>query len=106
MSTASAPKKRVFDFRMDVQSWLMIVAMILAFAFVLLRANFGEAANEIGLFTYIGFALLLTFVLIALNCIPVVIVCWLIKRIPDIDYAVWVSTIMVIISVFAILFTN
>lgn len=105
MTNTQKEQNRVFDFRMDSQSWFMIVAMVLAFAFVLLRANFGLAANEINTFTYLGFGALLTFVLITISCIPIVILCWFIKRIPDIDYAVWLSTVLVIISVFTIIFT-
>lgn len=105
MTTSTQEKKRVFDFRMDPASWLMIVLIIIAFAFFILPSTFGIASGEVGMLTYVGFGLLLTFCLIAMSCIPVVLVCYFIKMIPDIDYAVWVATILTLGAVLGIIFS-
>lgn len=105
MTTSTQKKKRVFDFRMDAASWLMIALMIIAFAFVIMPATFGIASGDIGMLYYLGFGLLLTFCLITMACIPVVLVCYFIKLIPDIDYAVWVASILTIGAVFGLIFS-
>jgi len=105
MTTSTIEKKRVFDFRMDAESWIMIALMIIAFAFVILPSSFGIASGEIGMLYYLGFGILLTFCLITMACIPVVIVCWFIKMIPDIDYAVWVASILTLGAVLGLIFS-
>lgn len=93
---------RVFDFRMDVQSWFMLIGIFVAFWLVLLPAMYGVASDEVSTGTYLLMALLRTVFTIAASTIPVVIVCLLIKRIPDIDYAIWFATIFVIISILGV----
>jgi len=105
MTTSTIEKKRVFDFRMDAESWIMIALMIIAFAFVILPSSFGIASGEIGMLYYLGLGILLTFCLITMACIPVVIVCWFIKMIPDIDYAVWVASILTLGAVLGLIFS-
>ena len=77
---------------MDKFSWALIALIFILFVFVILPAQFGTAADTVGWGYYIGFSLLLTFCMIAVSCLPIVIICLFINRIPDIDYAVWFAT--------------
>lgn len=88
-----------FDFRMDKASWGMLVFMFLTFVYFMYLGTGGESLEPMGYVRMILFPLLLTFVLVALACIPVVIVCYFIKRIPDIDYSIWVATAFTVIGI-------
>jgi hypothetical protein len=100
--TEQTIEKRVFDFRMDAQSWFMIVGIFIAFWMVLLPATFGVAMDEVSTIRIILMSLVLTLLLICISCIPVILICYFIKRIPDIDYAVWVSTIIMILTILGV----
>lgn len=86
------------DFRMDKASYAMIV-FILATMMYFVVAGAGNTLNAGGYIQAFGIALLVTIVLIALSCIPVFIVCFFIKRIPDIDYAVWVAAGLTVVGI-------
>lgn len=75
------------DFRMDKESWVSIVLMIATMMFFII-AGAGGAINTSGYFWAFLFALLTTIVLISICCIPVLIYCYLVKKIPDIDYSI------------------
>ncbi len=100
--TEETTDKRVFDFRMDPQSWFMIAGIFVAFLMVLLPASFGAMKSDLSTIKMILYSLVLTFGLICISCIPIVLICLLIKRIPDIDYAIWFSTIVMILSLISI----
>lgn len=89
METKPSTIKRVFDFRMDKISWVFLLAMVLLFGLVILPAQFGVAADTVNVVYYVAFSLLLTFLMVAISCLPIVIICLLINKIPDIDYAIW-----------------
>lgn len=87
-----------FDWRMDRQSWFMI-----AFIFITMVSMIVIGANGMlgfaGLVQAILYGALTTFVLIAISCIPVVIYCYFIKKIPDIDYAVWMACAFTVVGI-------
>lgn len=99
METTQNAEPTVFDFRMDLASWGMILAMVLVFAFYFLPDIYGSANGAVEIIKNIGIGALLTFILIAVACIPVILLCYFIKQIPDIDYSVWVATAVLAISV-------
>lgn len=96
-------KDQVFDFRMDIQSWFMVIAIFIALAFGILPHYFGISSGNISTLSYLLYAFILTNIIIAVCCIPILILCYFINRIPDIDYAVWLGTILVILSVLSII---
>jgi len=100
--TQEKEANRVFDFRMDVQSWFMLIGIFVAFWLLILPATFGVAAGDVSTGRYLLMSLLMTLLLISLATIPVVIGCIFIKRIPDIDYAIWVSAALVVFTILGI----
>ena len=91
-------KSRVFDFRMDLSSWLTIIAMILLVAFMFIPLQAGMPEGAAGILKNLGLGVLITFLLTAISCIPVIIYCWFANVIPDIDYSVIVAAILSILS--------
>lgn len=91
------------DFRMDKISWVMLVAMLGIFIFYLIQGG-GTDLPMIGYFQVFGIAILSLIVLIALMSIPVVIVCYFIQKIPDIDYSIWVAFAFTIVGLISELF--
>lgn len=100
--TQEKEAKRVFDFRMDPQSWFMLAGIFIAFWMVLLPATFSSAVDSVSAGRMILMSIVLTLLLVCLSCIPVVLVCYFIKRIPDIDYAIWCSTIIMILTILGV----
>lgn len=86
------------DFRMDKSSWLMIVFMIATMMFFMIQGA-GNALPIVGYLQVFGFGLLTTVVLIALASIPVLIYCYAVKVIPDIDYSVRAAFAVTIIGI-------
>ena len=93
-------KDPVFDFRMDLSSWITILFMILAFAFMFIPATTMESTGNI---LNLAYGIVATFFLIAIACIPVIIYCWFAKVIPDIDYSVIVAAILTTIAMIGLL---
>jgi len=87
------------DFRMDKISWVMIAFILATMAYFMLSGAGFEALSLGGYFQVVGFSLLATVVLIALMCIPVVIICYFIKLIPDIDYSIRAAFVFTIIGI-------
>lgn len=102
METSVKPNKTVFDFRMDKISWVMLALMVGLFAFLILPQQFGIASDSIAIWKYMVYGILMSLILVAISCIPIVIVCLFINRIPDIDYAIWFATAVTIFSSVAI----
>jgi len=86
------------DFRMDKASWAMLL-FVLGTMMYFIVSGADNALNTGGYLQAFGFALLCTVVLVALSCIPVLIICYFIKRIPDIDYAVWGATAFTVVGI-------
>jgi hypothetical protein len=93
-----------FDWRMDRASWLMIFFIIATMLYYVISGAGGSLSGAGYLQAFI-IAILSAFVLIAIACIPVLIACYFIKKIPDIDYAVWVATGATIIGIISELLT-
>lgn len=86
------------DFRMDKASWAMIVFILATLTYFTVQgADF--PLNAGGYLQAFGIALLATIALIAVSCIPILIICYFIKRIPDIDYSVWFATAFTVVGI-------
>lgn len=86
------------DFRMDKLSWVMIVIMLALMIFLIgggLDYNLPASALPQAL----GYALLTTVALIALSCIPVLIYCYFVKMIPDIDYSIRLAFVITVVGI-------
>lgn len=86
------------DFRMEKSSWLMIVAMIATMAYFVMQGA-GSTLNFMGYLQVAGIAILTTVLLIAIACIPVLIYCYFVNKIPDIDYSIIVAFAATIVGV-------
>jgi hypothetical protein len=88
------------DFRMDKSSWVMLTFMFATFMFFILQGA-GGGMPTAGYFQAVGFSIVVLIALVAIMCIPVVIYCYIVKMIPDIDYSIraaFAVTILGIIS--------
>ena len=72
--------------------------MVLLLGLVILPLQFGVTADTVNVIYYVAFSLLLTFILVAVSCLPVVLVSLVINRIPDIDYAIWLALALTILA--------
>lgn len=84
------------DFRTEWSSWLLVILMIIITAFIspYVYPSNGEFLDILLYFArIIGFPLLM----ITLASIPVVIVCWIVKVIPDIDYSIRTAFVIVLL---------
>jgi len=84
------------DFRTEWSSWLLIGLMIVMAIIV----NPYNIPNEWGITStllYVLQILAFPFFAITVASIPVVIICWLVKVIPDIDYSIRVGFILMLI---------
>lgn len=85
------------DWRMDKLSWFLLVFITATLSYFLLQ---GAAHKTAWIYTQsILFGLLLTVILVALSCIPVLIICYFIKKIPDIDYSIRFATLFTAIGI-------
>jgi uncharacterized membrane protein YhaH (DUF805 family) len=85
------------DFRLDPVSWAMIIVMIGVFMYVMVL----QGTTQMPFTAYLqafGLALLVLLALVGLMSIPVLIVCYAINRIPDIDYSVWAAFAFTILA--------
>ena len=78
------------DFRMDKSSWGMLAFMFSTFMFFILQGASGGMPTA-GYFQAFGFSLVVLIALVAIMCIPVLIYCYIVKMIPDIDYSIRVA---------------
>ena len=83
---------------MDKASWGMLVFMLATFMYFVVEGADG-ALNTGGYIQAFGYALLTLIVLVAVSCIPIVIVCYFIKKIPDIDYSIWFATAFTVVAI-------
>ncbi len=78
------------DFRTEWWSKLMVVAMIII-AIVInpwIVPEVWSFSNAVG---YIARILAHPFIAIALGTIPVIVVCYFMKIVPDLDYSIWLA---------------
>lgn len=92
-----------FDWRMDKASYAMIAFIIATMAYFIIHGA-GKGLGLGGYMQVLLLAIVSTIALLGLACIPVIIGCYFIKKIPDIDYAVWVAFGMTIIGIVTELF--
>lgn len=86
------------DWRMDKSSWVMLVAMLATMVYFILQGA-GDGVSTAGYFQAIGYGLLSVLVLIALASIPVLVYCYIVKMIPDIDYSIRLAFVVTIIGI-------
>lgn len=86
------------DFQMDKSSWAMLVFIFATFMFYILQGA-GFDLPITGILQAIGFSLLTLVIGVALMCIPVLIYCYFVKIIPDIDYSIRAAFVVTIIGI-------
>ena len=86
------------DFRMDKSSWAMLAFMFATFMFFILQGAGGGMATA-GYIQAVGFSIATLIALVAIMCIPVLIYCYIVKVIPDIDYSIRVAFAVTIIGI-------
>ena len=87
------------DFRMDKSSWAMIVFMFATFMYYIVQGAGGDIANASFYLQAVGYSLMTLIALVAISCIPVLIYCYFVKLIPDIDYSIRVAFAFTIIGI-------
>lgn len=86
------------DFRMDKSSWGMLAFIFATFMVFIVKGAEG-ALTTMGYFQAFGFSLLTLIALVAIMSIPVLIYCYFVKMIPDIDYSIRAAFAMTIIGI-------
>ncbi len=92
-----------FDMRMDKASYAMIAFMLATMMYFVIHGA-GAGLGFVGYLQVFLISLFSTIALVGLACIPVIIGCYFIKKIPDIDYAVWIAFGMTIVGIISELF--
>jgi len=85
---------------MDKSSWGMLVFIFATFMFFILQGAGGGMEMK-GYVQAVGFSLISLIAMVALMCIPVIIYCYFVKVIPDIDYSIRAAFAMTIIGIFS-----
>ncbi len=88
------------DFRMDKSSWLLLAFIFATMMYFILYGARDGGLSTGGYFQAIGFSLLTTLAIIAMMSIPVLIYCYFVKVIPDIDYSIRAGFVVTIIGIF------
>lgn len=78
------------DFRTEWWSKVMVLAMI-CIAVVINPWIVPEVWNATSILSYIGRIVAHPFIAIALATIPVLIICYFMKLMPDLDYSIWLA---------------
>lgn len=86
------------DFRMDKSSWGMLAFIFATFMFFMIRGG-GGSLSTLGYVQAFGFSLLTLIALVAIMSIPVLIYCYFVKMIPDIDYSIRAAFAVAIIGI-------
>lgn len=85
---------------MEKSSYAMLVFIFATLCYYT-HLGAGVGVDVLGYFKIFGYALLVLVAIIALACIPVLLYCYVIKKIPDIDYSInlaFAATIIGILS--------
>lgn len=86
------------DFRMDKLSWGLLAFMFLTFMYFILSG--GTQGAGMGLYLQaILIAALAVVVVVALMSLPVLVYCYFVKMIPDIDYSIRLGAIFTVIGI-------
>lgn len=86
------------DFRMDKSSWGMLGFMFLTMVYFLVTGA-GDGIDVTGYLLSLLLGLATVAVLVALASIPVLIYCYFVKVIPDIDYSIRVAFVFTLIGI-------
>lgn len=86
------------DFRMEKSSYAMIVFMLATMAYFIIQGA-GGAISGVGYLQVAGFAILSVLALVAIACIPVMIYCYFVNKIPDIDYSIVAATAFTVVGI-------
>lgn len=89
---------------MDKSSWVLIVLMILGIIYIMIGGG-TSGLDAVAYLKALGMAIAVTVALVAVMSIPVLIVCYFMKQIPDIDYSIRASAIFLLISTLIGMFT-
>jgi hypothetical protein len=85
------------DFRMDKLSYGLLGLMFLIFVYSIM-GGWARDLSIMGYLQVILFGLLVTIAFVALASIPVLIYCYIVKKIPDIDYSINVAFGMTLLA--------
>jgi len=88
---------------MDKSSWFMLVAMLASYMYLIIQGAGGSLPTA-GYFQALGFSLLTLIAMVALMSIPVLIYCYVVKMIPDIDYSIRAAFAMTIVGLITMFF--
>lgn len=91
------------DFRMEKSSWAMIAFMFASIFYAFLQGS-GTNIPFIAYVQTFFYTLISVLAIIAIACIPVIIVCYFIKKIPDIDYSINLAFAVIILGIISELF--
>lgn len=78
----------------------MLAFMFVSFMYSLLAGG-GANLPAAGYFQAAGYSLLFLLALVAISCFPVLIYCYFVKMIPDIDYSIRVAFVVTIVGFIA-----
>lgn len=84
------------DFRTEWSSWLLLVVMIIM-AVIVNPYNIPDDWTFSSSFLYVLQILAYPFFAVTIASIPVVIICWIMKVVPDIDYSFRVGFLMMLV---------
>jgi len=83
-------KSTSMDFRTEWYSWVMVLLMI-GIA-VIINPWYMPTEWRLGnTFSYVVYILAHPLISIAIATIPVLIICWILKYRPDLDYSIWLA---------------
>ncbi len=88
---------------MEKSSYAMIAFMFATMMYFVMSGS-GTSLSFGGWMQVILYALITTVALIALACIPVIIYCYFVKKIPDIDYSVILAFGITLVGIVSELF--
>lgn len=86
------------DWRMDKSSWVMIAAMLASMIYFIVQGA-GNTLSAVGYLQAFGIGLITVVILIALMSIPVLIYCYFVKKIPDIDYSIRAAFLLTLVGI-------
>lgn len=78
------------DFRTEWSSWILVVIMMVI-AYIINPYDTTDSA-----WLLVAQVIGLPLIAVAVACIPVIIICYLIKKIPDIDYSIYVAFVYMV----------
>lgn len=86
------------DFRMDKSSWGMLGFIFFTMVYFLVTGA-GDGITLSGYLMNLALAVISVVVVVALSSVPVLIYCYFIKIIPDIDYSIRVAFVFTLIGI-------